>query len=164
MLWSLTYWLLRRLVSQLARSDDGERDLELAVLRYQIKVLSRQRSRRLRFRTMDRAVLAAAALFLPRKPWSCFLVCPDTLGRWHRQFIRRERARHGRKPGRPTAGCGDRRLGNAHRTGEPAVGLHAHPRRAEEDGDRSPATTIATLLRRAGSGPGLIHEYHGVAA
>ncbi len=66
--WSLAYWLLRRLVGLLARGDDGRRGLESAVLRYQIKVLSRQRSRQLRLRTRDRAVLAAAALFLPPGP------------------------------------------------------------------------------------------------
>jgi len=149
----LTYWLLRRLVSQLARSDDGERDLELAVLRYQIKVLSRQRSRRLRFRTMDRAVLAAAALFLPREPWSCFLVCPDTLGRWHRQFIRRERARHGRKPGRPRLdveiAASVMRIGREN----PRWGYMRIRGELKKMAIEVSATTIATLLRRAGLGP-----------
>jgi hypothetical protein len=68
MFWLLIYWLLRRrLVGMLARGADGQRDLELVVLRYQIKVLSRQESRRLQFRTSDRAVLAAAALFTPSR-------------------------------------------------------------------------------------------------
>ena len=93
-LWLLMYWLLRRLVGVLVRGSEGERELELVVLRYQGKLLSRQESRRLHFRTSDRAVLAAAALFLPRERRSCLLVGPDTLRRWHRQFV-------GRRPPRP---------------------------------------------------------------
>src|SRR5438034_4056193 len=104
MLWSLVYWLLRRLVGLLARGADGERDLESVVLRYQIKLLSRQKSRRLQLRTRDRAVLAAAALFLPRERRSCLLVGPDTRRRWHRQFVRRRPPRPQRKPGRPALG------------------------------------------------------------
>src|SRR5436309_12070278 len=72
MLWLLVYWLLRRLLALLARGVDGQRELEVVVLRYQIKLLSRQKSGRLQLRTSDRAVLAAAALFLPRERRSCF--------------------------------------------------------------------------------------------
>ncbi len=70
---------------------DGQRDLEYVVLRYQLKLLSRQKSGRLQLRTSDRAVLAAAALFLPRERRSCLLVSPDTLRRWHRQFVAGDR-------------------------------------------------------------------------
>src|SRR5262249_40049064 len=103
MLWLLSYWLLRRLVALLARGADGQRDLELVVLRYEIRVLSGQRGRRLHLRPRDRAVLAAAALVLPRERRSCLLVGPDTLRRWHRQFVRRRPPRPGR-PGRPAIG------------------------------------------------------------
>ena len=101
MLWSLIYWLLRRLLALLARGADGQRELESVVLRYQIKLLSRQKSGRLQLRTSDRAVLAAAALFLPRERRSCLLVGPDTLRRWHRQFVGRRPPRPHGKPGRP---------------------------------------------------------------
>src|SRR6266540_4946055 len=101
MLWFLVYWLLCCLVALLARGADGERDLESVVLRYQIKLLSRQKGGRLQFRTSDRAVLAAAALFLPRERRACLLVGPDTLRRWHRQFVRRHPPRPHGKPGRP---------------------------------------------------------------
>jgi len=47
MLWLLVYWLLRRLVALLARGADGQRELESVVLRYQIKLLSRQKGGRL---------------------------------------------------------------------------------------------------------------------
>src|SRR6266700_678244 len=104
MLWSLIYWLLRRLLALLARGADGQRELESVVLRYQIKLLSRQKSGRLQLRTSDRAVLAAAALFLPRERRSCLLVGPDTLRRWHRQFVRRRPPRPQGTPGRPPLG------------------------------------------------------------
>src|SRR6266498_3693185 len=104
MLWLLVYWLLRRLVALLARGADGQRELELVVLRYQIKLLSRQKGARLQFRTRDRAVLAAAALFLSRERRGCLLVGPDTLRRWHRQFVRRRPPRPQGKPGRPPLG------------------------------------------------------------
>ena len=104
MLWLLVYWLLRRLVALLARGADGQRELESVVLRYQIKVLSRQESGRLQFRTRDRAGLAAAALFLPRERRSCLLVGPDTLRRWHRRFVRRRPPRPQGKLGRPPLG------------------------------------------------------------
>src|SRR5438034_10949195 len=40
-LWLLMYWLLRRLVGVLVCGSEGERELELVVLRYQGKLLSR---------------------------------------------------------------------------------------------------------------------------
>src|SRR6266568_779916 len=111
MLWSLVYWLLRRLVGLLVRGADGEREPESVVLRYQIKLLSRQKSRRLQLRTSDRALLAAAALFLPRERRSCLLVGPDTPRRWHRQFVRRRPATPLRQAGQTTAWPGDRCAG-----------------------------------------------------
>jgi putative transposase len=35
----------------------------------------------------DRALLAAISRVLPRSRWSCFLVTPQTLLRWHRRLI-----------------------------------------------------------------------------
>jgi len=77
-----------------------EREAELLVLRYQVKVLSR-RARRPLFRTRHRMLLAAASRALPRDRWRAFVVTPRTLLRWHRALIRRKWTyRHGR-PGRP---------------------------------------------------------------
>src|SRR6266581_9492649 len=153
MLWVLVYWLLRRLVGLLARGEDGQRALELVVLRYQIKLLSRQESRRLQFRTSDRAVLAAAALLLPRERRSCLLVGPDTLRRWHRLFVRRRPPRPQRKPGRPplcpvTAALVVR-LGREN----PRWGYMRIRGELKKLGIEVSTTTIATLLRRAGLGP-----------
>src|SRR6266700_1826404 len=153
MLWSLIYWLLRRLLALVARGADGQRDLEYVVLRYQLKLLSRQKSGRLQLRTSERAVLAAAALFLPRERRSGLLVGPDTLRRWHRQFVRRRPPRPQGKPGRPplareTAGLVVR-LGREN----PRWGYMRIRGELKKLGIEVSATTIASLLPRAGLGP-----------
>jgi len=100
MLFSLLYLLLRRLIGTGQRLKD-ERDIELLVLRHQVKVLRRQ-VKGPALRRSDRLLLAAASRGLPRSVWSSFIVRPDTLLRWHRELVRRKwtfKAR--RKPGRP---------------------------------------------------------------
>lgn len=67
----------------------GYKDLEIAVLRHQLKVLNRQTGRP-RFQPIDRAFLAAASRLLPREKWGSFLVAPQTLVRWHRELVRRK--------------------------------------------------------------------------
>src|SRR6266498_659690 len=153
MLWSLVYWLLRRLVGLLVRGADGQRELESVVLRYQIKLLSRQKSRRLPLRTRDRAALAAAALFLPRERRSCLLVGPDTLRRWHRQFVRRRPPRPQGKPGRPPLGAETAALVVGLGRENPRWGYMRIRGELKKLGIEVSATTIATLLRRAGLGP-----------
>jgi hypothetical protein len=64
------------------------KDVEIAVLRHQLAVLSRQAARP-RYRLADRMVLATMAKLLPRDRWKIFLVTPSTLLRWHRELIRR---------------------------------------------------------------------------
>ena len=110
------------------------RDIELLVLRHQVKVLQRQ-VKRPRLRRLDRLLLAAASKAMPRGHWSSFVVRPETLLRWHRELVRRKWTyqRRGR-PGRPPI---DPRGPGPHRPprqGEPEVGLPADPRRAAEAG------------------------------
>ena len=69
----------------LARSD-AAKDLEILVLRHQLTVLRRQVSR-LKLEPADRVLLAAVSRVLPRSRWSCFLVKPETLLRWHRRLV-----------------------------------------------------------------------------
>jgi putative transposase len=67
----------------LARSkDEGSKDIEILVLRHQLKVLRRQVGPP-RLRPVDRALLAVAARALPRDRWASFCVTPQTLLRWH---------------------------------------------------------------------------------
>ena len=81
--------------------DDGSKDLEILVLRHQLRVLQRT-SDPPRFRARDRVLLAAASRLIPRDRWVAFLVTPATLLRWHRELVRRKWT-YGRtgRPGRP---------------------------------------------------------------
>src|ERR1039458_5679962 len=76
------------------------------VLRHEVRLLKRQLHGRVRYRTTDRAILAALSRLLPRWRWRCFLVTPETLLRWHRELSRRKwkrwRAQGGE--GRPPLG------------------------------------------------------------
>jgi hypothetical protein len=74
-----------QLLVLLARGD-AAKDLEILVLRHQLAVRCRQTPQS-RFEPADRAVLAAISRVLPRARWSCFLVRPETLLRWHRQLV-----------------------------------------------------------------------------
>ena len=103
MLFSVLYLLLRRL---LGRSDSAreERDIELLVLRHQVKVLRRQVKRPALHRS-DRLLLVAASRRLPRTLWSVFIVRPETLLRWHRELVRRKWTfRRTGQSGRPALG------------------------------------------------------------
>ena len=88
-----------QLLVLLARGD-AAKDLEILVLRHQLAVLRRQTPRP-RLESADRALLAAASWVLPRGRWSCFLVRPETLLRWHRRLVAGAWTYPHRRPGRP---------------------------------------------------------------
>ena len=79
MLLSLLYFAVRRLLHLLNPGDDDRaaREIEILVLRHQVRVLSR--GRRLSLKRRDRVLLAAASRFLPRELWRCFSVSPQTV-------------------------------------------------------------------------------------
>jgi putative transposase len=87
-----------QLLALLARGD-AAKDLELLVLRHQLSILRRQAPRP-RLEPADRALLAAISRVLPRSRWSCFLVKPETLLRWHRRLVAGAWT-YPRGPGRP---------------------------------------------------------------
>ncbi len=100
---SILYALFRCLLGLLSPSTrcGQATEIEVAVLRHQVKVLRRQVGRP-SFRPIDRAFLAAAARLLPRERWPSFTVRPQTLLRWHRELVRRKWTyRTGTRPGRP---------------------------------------------------------------
>jgi putative transposase len=103
MLAKLAYLTLCRSIQMLAllARGDAAKDLELMVLRHQLSVLRRQVPRP-RLEPSDRALLAAISRVLPRSRWSCFLVKPETLLRWHRRMVAGSwtfpRRGHGRPP------------------------------------------------------------------
>jgi putative transposase len=149
--------LLVRLLARLLvfpNVDDGTKDLEILVLRHQLRVL-RRKTGRPKFTARDRVLLAAVSRALPRRRWvSSFLVTPQTLLRWHRTLVRRkwtygkERTR-GRPPIDPQIvelvlrmASENSRWGCVRICGE-----------LRKLGIRVGATTIRTLLRRHGLGP-----------
>jgi hypothetical protein len=70
-------------------AGDGAKDLEILVLRHQLRVL-RRKTRRPRFTMLDRILLTAASRVIPSNRWASFLVTPQTLLRWHRGLMRRK--------------------------------------------------------------------------
>jgi hypothetical protein len=88
MLSRLAYLTLCRSIQLLVLlvRGDAAKDLEILVLRHQLTVLRRQVARP-RLEPADRALLAAVSRVLPRARWSCFLVKPETLLRWHRRLV-----------------------------------------------------------------------------
>ncbi len=81
---------------------NAARDVELLVLRHEVRVLHRH-AKRARYRPGDRLVLAGLGRLLPRTEWWGFPVRPETPLRWHRELVRRKWAAFGRRrgPGRP---------------------------------------------------------------
>ena len=100
MLFSLVYFLVGRVLGTGQRPDEG-REIELLVLRHQVRVLQRQ-VKRPRLRRLDRLLLAAASKAMPRGQWSRSSSGPETLLRWHRELVRRKWTYKRRgHPGRP---------------------------------------------------------------
>jgi hypothetical protein len=71
---SLVVRMLARLLV-LSAADEATKDLEILVLRHQLRVLRRNTGRP-SFTTLDRVLLAPASRLLPRDRWTSFLVTP----------------------------------------------------------------------------------------
>jgi hypothetical protein len=91
---------------QSSRRTETDKDIEIMVLRHQVRILERQLNARVAYRPVDRAILAALSRLLARWRWRCFLVTPETLLCWHRELSRRKWRcwRAQRCPGRPPLG------------------------------------------------------------
>jgi hypothetical protein len=151
MLW-LTVRLLTRLLL-LPNGDDGTKDLEILVLRHQLRVL-RRKSGPPKFTASDRVLLAAASRVFPRQRWASFLVTPQTLLRWHRTLVRRKWT-YGKehKPGRSPIDSEVVALVLRMARENPRWGCVRICGELHKLGIRVGATTIRTLLRRHGLGP-----------
>jgi putative transposase len=135
----------------LARGD-AAKDLEILVLRHQLTVLRRQISRP-RFEPADRALLAAVSRMLPRSVWSCFLVKPDTLLRWHRRLVAGAWTYPQRHTGRPRLDKDVQRLIVRLATENPRWGYQRIQGELLHLGVRVSATAIRMTLRRHGLDP-----------
>jgi putative transposase len=151
---ALVYLLLRRLVRLVADSpSDLKRDVELVVLRHQLKVLRRQVGRP-RLRRRDRLFMAVMSRALPRTRWSSFLVSPQTLLHWHRELVRRKWSfRLTSVGGRPPISDEVRELIVRMGRENPRWGCLRIRGELAKLGVRVSATKIRTLLRANGLGP-----------
>jgi len=159
LVWSVARVLARLLVLPGAPgADEATKDLEILVLRHQLRVLQRTTGRP-KFTPLDRVLLAAASRALPRQRWAwLFLVRPQTLLRWHRELVRRKwtyRKGKARKPGRPPVDAEVVALVLRMASENPRWGCVRICGELRTLGIRIRvgATTIRTLLRRHGLGP-----------
>jgi putative transposase len=90
-------------ILRLLPMSTAEKDIEILALRHQLAVLQRQIDKP-QLTPPDRAFLAALLHKVPRPTLRQLhlIVCPDTVLRWHRDFLRRRHARASRpkQPGR----------------------------------------------------------------
>ena len=141
----------RLLVS--GRRDEGAQDLEILVLRYQLRVL-RRKAGRPRLKPLDRMLLAVTSGFVPRIRWASFMITPQTLPRWHRELVRRKWTYgRGRKPGRPSIDSEMVELILRLARENPRWGCIRIQGELRRLGIRVAATTIRRLLRCTGLGP-----------
>jgi hypothetical protein len=154
MLLSLFYFAVRWLLQALVRSGQGdlEREVELLVLRHQLKVLSRG-TRRPPFRRRDRMLLAAASRVLPRDRWKAFAVTPGPCSGWHRELIRRKWTYRRTGPGRPPLDPDTVELIIRLAKENPRWGCLRIRGELLKLGVRVSATAIRTVLRRHGLSP-----------
>jgi hypothetical protein len=154
MLLSLVYFAIRCLLRALVLSGRGdlEREVELLVLRHQLKVLSRG-ARRPPIRRRDRMLLAAASQLLARHRWRAFVVTPRTLLRWHRELVRRKWTYRRRGPGRPGLDQETVELIIRMARENPRWGYLRIQGELLKLRVRVSATAIRSVLRRCGLGP-----------
>ena len=155
MLLSLPYFALRCLLRLLTGGGDRDhvaRDVELLVLRHQLRVL--RRGHRLPLRRGDRILLAAARRLLPRERWRCFPVSPQPVLRWHRELVRRKWTYlQRRRAGRPRVRAEVTTLVLRLAKENPLWGYLRIQGELKKLGVLVSATAICSLLRRHGLQP-----------
>jgi putative transposase len=117
------------------------------VLRHQLTVLRRQIPRP-KPEPTDRALLAAISRVLPRARWSCFLVKPDTLLRWHRRLTAGAWTYPHRHTGRPQLDHEVQQLIVRMARENPHWGYQRIKGELQQLGIRVSATAVRTTLRR----------------
>jgi putative transposase len=150
----LAYLTLCRSIQLLAllAHGDAAKELEILVLRHQLTVLRRQTPRP-KLEPTDRALLAAISRLLPRARWSCFIVTPQTLLRWHRRMIAGAWTYPHHGHGRPPLDEHVQQLIVRLATENPRWGSQRIQGELLHLGVRVSATAIRTTLRRHGLGP-----------
>jgi hypothetical protein len=97
-------------LSRCGSGPSGRKEIEILLLRHQLRVLERQVARPV-LTPADRALLAAFSRVLPRQAWKrSSFVTPATLLRWHRELVVRRWTYPHRRPGRPPTAAERRQL------------------------------------------------------
>jgi putative transposase len=152
MLMALLYALFRHLIRLARPGGDRELEIEVVVLRHQVRVLSRKRGR-VKLRRIDKVFLAACSRALPRHRWGSFIVAPSTLLRWHRELVARKwtykRTRLGRPPIEPALVSLICRMAKEN----PRWGYMRIKGECQKLGISVAATTVKKVLRAAGLDP-----------
>jgi putative transposase len=101
----------------------------------------------------DRALLAAVSRVLPRSRWSCFLVRPETLLRWHRRLVAGAWTSPHHQTGRPALNPEVQQLIVRLASENPCWGYQRIKGELQRLGVQGSATTIRTIMRRHGLDP-----------
>jgi putative transposase len=152
---SFVYWSLRRLLelAVLRRRSEREKEIEIVLLRHQLRVLERQVARP-QLAQADRALLAAFGRVLPRQAWKTSLfVTPATLLRWHRELVARRWTYPHRRPGRPATAAEVRELVLRLARENPGWGYRRIQGELVGLGVKLAASTVWTILKEAGIEP-----------
>jgi putative transposase len=152
---SVVYWSLRRLLELvvLRRRSEREKEIEILLLRHQLRVLERQVARP-QLTPADRALLAAFSRFLPRRAWRTSLfVTPATVVRWHRELVARRWTYPHRRPGRPPTPAEVRALVVRMARENPGWGYRRIQGELVGLGVKLAASTVWAILKEAGIEP-----------
>jgi putative transposase len=155
MVLSLVYWSLRRLLELivLRRRSEREKEVEILLLRHQLRVLERQVGRP-RLTRAERALLVAFSGVLPRRAWRTSLfVTPATVLRWHRELVARRSTYPHRRPGRPPTPALVRALVVRMARENPSWGYRRVQGELVGLGVKLAASTVWTILKEAGIEP-----------
>jgi putative transposase len=152
---SFFYWSLRRVLEllMLGRRSEREKEIEILLLRHQLRVLRRQVARP-ELTQADRALLVAFSRVLPRRAWRTSLfVTPATLLRWHRELVARRWTYPRRRPGRPQTPAKVRTLVVQLARENPSWGYRRVQGELVGLGIKLAASTVWTILKEAGIEP-----------
>jgi len=155
MVLSFLYWSLRQLLelAVLRRRSEREKEIEILVLRHQLRVLQRQGARP-QLTQADRALLAAFSRVLARGAWRRSLfVRPATLLRWDRELVAGRWTYPHRRPGRPPTPAQVRELVVRLARENPSWGYRRVQGELVGLGVKLAASTVWTILKEAGIEP-----------
>jgi putative transposase len=149
------YWSLRRLLELVVlwRRSEREKEIEILLLRHQLRVLERQVARP-QPTPADRALLAGFSRVLSQQRWkSSVFVTPATLLRWHRELVARSWTYPRRRPGRPPTPAEVRELVVRMARENPTWGYRRIQGELVGLGIQLAASTVWTILKKAGIEP-----------